>query len=514
MGPITLEDVSKIASLCSDTLTKTISIASQIKRGNLADLDLILDLRNDASRFKEWEDLLGHLLLSVDDLPSTTEVELDEWMPRELILTLLSAFAQLQGILLSPGLQGSGFSSVLDVHSRFKVDAIFRSTQCQGWLEQTLANCRTTSVPQDLKAAVENLGDLVDCLWSYGAVIKMKIPEPSAVRLVAMPTDSISNAQGYQKSDSPSPKIVFQDDLQNSSIPGSTPAFTSKLGDAETTYPAVSQVDFRPTHDAQISISPEPVLSTAVTLVSSTVDAPEVRNRNAGYEPVVNRLAPTQGSVTWLTGGKPPRVTPAGGNGAQLDGIKTVLVGDGATGKTCLCRTFAHGYPCMEYIPTVFDNYTIKLNLPEEPVTLNIFDTAGQEDYDRLRPLSYPETDVMIVNFSIANENTLYNVVEKWYPEVEHHIREVQIVLAGLQSDARDSKKAREELQARSRKPVSYTRGVEIAKEIGASAYVECSSLNNQGVVQLFQVVAELGLKALTQCQRQSRPRSRHCLVM
>lgn len=51
-------------------------------------------------------------------------------------------------------------------------------------------------------------------------------------------------------------------------------------------------------------------------------------------------------------------------------------------------------------------------------VELALWDTAGQEDYDRLRPLSYPDTDVILMCFSIDSPDSLENIPEKWTPEV------------------------------------------------------------------------------------------------
>jgi len=48
-----------------------------------------------------------------------------------------------------------------------------------------------------------------------------------------------------------------------------------------------------------------------------------------------------------------------------------------------------------------------------EPYTLGLFDTAGQEDYDRLRPLSYPQTDVFLVCFGVVSPSSFENVKEK-----------------------------------------------------------------------------------------------------
>ena len=61
----------------------------------------------------------------------------------------------------------------------------------------------------------------------------------------------------------------------------------------------------------------------------------------------------------------------------------------------------------------VFDNYAVTVMIGGEPYTLGLFDTAGQEDYDRLRPLSYPQTDVFLVCFSVVNPASFENIREK-----------------------------------------------------------------------------------------------------
>ena len=48
-----------------------------------------------------------------------------------------------------------------------------------------------------------------------------------------------------------------------------------------------------------------------------------------------------------------------------------------------------------------------------KPISLGLWDTAGQEDYDRLRPLSYPQTDVFLVCFSIVSPPSFDNVLTK-----------------------------------------------------------------------------------------------------
>lgn len=51
--------------------------------------------------------------------------------------------------------------------------------------------------------------------------------------------------------------------------------------------------------------------------------------------------------------------------------------------------------------------------MDNKPVELALWDTAGQEDYDRLRPLSYFETDVVVICFAVDNMNSYQNVRDK-----------------------------------------------------------------------------------------------------
>ena len=65
------------------------------------------------------------------------------------------------------------------------------------------------------------------------------------------------------------------------------------------------------------------------------------------------------------------------------------------------------------------------------PVSLGLWDTAGQEDYDRLRPLSYPQTDVFLICFSVVSPSSFENVTSKWCPEIKHHCADAPILLIG-----------------------------------------------------------------------------------
>lgn len=125
----------------------------------------------------------------------------------------------------------------------------------------------------------------------------------------------------------------------------------------------------------------------------------------------------------------------------------------------------------------------------DEPYTLGLFDTAGQEDYDRLRPLSYPQTDVFLVCFSVTSPASFENVREKWFPEVHHHCPGVPCLIVGTQVDLRDEPGVKEKLSKQRMSPVRKEDGERMAKELGAVKYVECSALTQFKLKDVFDEV-------------------------
>eukprot|EP00064_Thunnus_orientalis_P004129 superscaffoldBa00000366_g4140 len=160
--------------------------------------------------------------------------------------------------------------------------------------------------------------------------------------------------------------------------------------------------------------------------------------------------------------------------------IKCVVVGDGAVGKTCLLISYTTNKFPSEYVPTVFDNYAVTVMIGGEPYTLGLFDTAGQEDYDRLRPLSYPQTDVFLVCFSVVSPSSFENVKEKWVPEITHHCPKTPFLLVGTQIDLRDDPSTIEKLAKNKQKPITPETAEKLARDLKAVKYVECSALTQE----------------------------------
>ena len=119
--------------------------------------------------------------------------------------------------------------------------------------------------------------------------------------------------------------------------------------------------------------------------------------------------------------------------------VKLVVVGDRGVGKTnfLVCETNG-SLPC--YVPSVFENCLTNIMVRGFPITVSLWNTAGQEDYVRLRPLSYPETDVFVVCFDVASRSSFQSVSEIWVPEVRHFVPEAVVLLLGTKTDLRSAK--------------------------------------------------------------------------
>ncbi|KAK8742376.1 hypothetical protein OTU49_001835 [Cherax quadricarinatus] len=183
---------------------------------------------------------------------------------------------------------------------------------------------------------------------------------------------------------------------------------------------------------------------------------------------------------------------------------KLVIVGDGACGKTCLLIVFSKDQFPEVYVPTVFENYVADIEVDGKQVELALWDTAGQEDYDRLRPLSYPDTDVILMCFSIDSPDSLENIPEKWTPEVKHFCPNVPIILVGNKKDLRNDATTIKELQKMKQEPVKPEEGRNMAEKINAFAYLECSAKTKEGVREVFETATKAALsvriKKKTKC--------------
>lgn len=175
--------------------------------------------------------------------------------------------------------------------------------------------------------------------------------------------------------------------------------------------------------------------------------------------------------------------------------IKCTVVGDGAIGKTSLIVSYTtNDYP-QHYQPTVHDFYTVRLTVADKPVTFQLIDTAGQEQFNVIRRLSYHQSNIFLVCFNLIDPISFQNVKERWIPELKEHAPKVPFILVGLKSDGRTLSKA---------KSVKTDEGEAMARKVGAKCYVECSACTQKNVKNVFDTAIMTVLE-----QRERKQRSR-----
>ncbi|XP_061205318.1 rho-related GTP-binding protein RhoD [Neopsephotus bourkii] len=192
--------------------------------------------------------------------------------------------------------------------------------------------------------------------------------------------------------------------------------------------------------------------------------------------------------------------------------VKVVVVGDGGCGKTSLLVAFARGDFPKVYVPTVFEKYTASLQVAGKPVKIHLWDTAGQEDYDRLRPLSYSDANVVLICFDVTDPSSYNNVLTKWYPEVNHFCKGIPVLLVGCKTDLRRDHAVLRKLQEGRLEPVSHHQAKAMARQVHAVSYLECSARYQENVSSIFTEACRAALSAARRSQRRRRPK-RGCVL-
>lgn len=195
-------------------------------------------------------------------------------------------------------------------------------------------------------------------------------------------------------------------------------------------------------------------------------------------------------------------------------------MGDGACGKTSLLNVFTRGYFPQVYEPTVFENYVHDIFIDGQAVQMSLWDTAGQEEFDRLRALSYSDTHCIMLCFLIDSRDSLENVQLKWVGEIADHCEGVKLVLVALKCDLRNHEDdANEEdfnpyLANDSRRLIPYEDGLAAAKKVGALRYLECSAKKNRGVNEAFSEAARCALNAKPMGSNDNEPEKKSCVIL
>jgi Ras-related C3 botulinum toxin substrate 1 len=145
-----------------------------------------------------------------------------------------------------------------------------------------------------------------------------------------------------------------------------------------------------------------------------------------------------------------------------------------------------------------------------KPINLGLWDTAGQEDYDRLRPLSYPQTDVFLLCFSVASQTSFENIKNKWCPEIRHHAPGVPFILVGTKTDLRRDPETIRTLQAKRQNLVTTEEGLSLAEQLGAYKFLECSAVTQEGLKAVF----DEAIRCVLEHQNKPTKKKSKCIIL
>ncbi|XP_076252056.1 ras-like GTP-binding protein RhoL [Rhynchophorus ferrugineus] len=178
--------------------------------------------------------------------------------------------------------------------------------------------------------------------------------------------------------------------------------------------------------------------------------------------------------------------------------IRITVVGDGATGKTCLLIVYKDKKYDDRYIPTIFDEYSMTIPINYEPYTIILSDTAGQEEFDKLRQLAYRFADAFILCYSITERSSFDNIQYIWAPELKRFRSRASIILVATKIDLLANR------------VVTTEEGEALAREIGAAGFIETSAKKQWNIDAAFQMAL---WSVVSNRRASSRPKSQCSLL-
>jgi Ras-related C3 botulinum toxin substrate 1 len=154
--------------------------------------------------------------------------------------------------------------------------------------------------------------------------------------------------------------------------------------------------------------------------------------------------------------------------------IKCVILGDDKVGKSSILQSYTTDSFYKEYIPTMFDNYSSNLCIEKICYKIDLWDTSGKDDYKMIRHISYPQTDIIILCYSIISPTSFENIYTKWYPEIYQYAHNIPIILVGTKLDLK------------LKNYITYEQGLLMKNNIGAIGFYECSALTQKNLSKIF----------------------------
>ncbi|XP_075050985.1 rho-related GTP-binding protein RhoH [Mixophyes fleayi] len=190
-----------------------------------------------------------------------------------------------------------------------------------------------------------------------------------------------------------------------------------------------------------------------------------------------------------------------------MNAIKCVLVGDAAVGKTSLLVRFTSESFPDTYRPTVYENTGVDVFMDGVQISLGLWDTAGDDAFKSIRPISFQHADIVLLCFSVANHSSFLNVRNKWIAEVKSHLPHIPVLVVATQTDQREVSHLRVPC-------ISSADGKQLAQDVRAKGYLECSALSNRGVAQVFECAVRTAVNQAKKRARRKRFFVNECKII
>ncbi|KAM4709302.1 rho-related GTP-binding protein RhoH isoform 1-T2 [Discoglossus pictus] len=190
-----------------------------------------------------------------------------------------------------------------------------------------------------------------------------------------------------------------------------------------------------------------------------------------------------------------------------MNSIKCVLVGDSAVGKTSLLVRFtSEAFPDI-YRPTVYENTGVEVFMDGIQISLGLWDTSGNDAFKSIRPISFQHADIVLLCFSVANHASFLNVRNKWISEVRQHLPHIPVLVVATQTDQREIEHMRLPC-------INSVDGKQLAQDVRAKGYMECSALSNRGVQQVFECAVRTAVNQAKKRARRKRFSVNECKII
>jgi len=161
---------------------------------------------------------------------------------------------------------------------------------------------------------------------------------------------------------------------------------------------------------------------------------------------------------------------------------RVVLLGGGGVGKSAITLRMVTDNFLDDYDPTIEDNYIKNVIVDGIPVTLDVLDTAGQEEFGSMQDQWIRDGMGFLLVYSVTHRQTFPKITQLYEKirRIKDELPKVPIVIAGNKIDMKDQRQ------------IESQEGVDLAKTLGVP-FFECSAKEKTNVeAAFFEVIREI----------------------